>query len=399
MLFFKLSARGYGGSILKRYFLKFCGRYPVDLKFNVPDGNALWTSIFKADRSYSCSIFDYEAIGEMIKPCQVVLYNDLDSTYNIPKQNLSKQSMNASLEPETNEILDDDDEIQGPFHQPLTNPKNHCYVNSALQVIWRILFHFSDSFHINDNREGCMLRCLVDDFQANDANALFNFKSRLAQFDTFFNGQHQQDVLECWTSLVQILHMATRIHLLGDNSPGGFGDDQFVYSLSKRLFLFNLKHISKCQICRLITTKYSESQTYFLYPDSESSIETLIISSTKSNQINLCNSCSRNTNHEISTHIHHCPEILVFVINRFNTAIVGDKNRTSILVDEQLNISNVSFRLIGAIYHHGRTINSGHYTSNVFYEGSAYTCNDSQITPFVHSNSSDSIYLAFYSRS
>ena len=113
----------------------------------------------------------------------------------------------------------------------------------------------------------------------------------------------------------------------------------------------------------------------------------------------ITSSCSRNTNHEISTHIHHCPEILVFVINRFNTAIVGDKNRTSILVDEQLNISNVSFRLIGAIYHHGRTINSGHYTSNVFYERSAYTCNDSQITPFVHSNSSDSIYLAFYSRS
>ena len=35
MLYFKLSGRGYSGSILKRYFLKFCGRYPVDLKYKL----------------------------------------------------------------------------------------------------------------------------------------------------------------------------------------------------------------------------------------------------------------------------------------------------------------------------------------------------------------------------
>ena len=199
-----------------------------------------------------------------------------------------------------------------------------------------------------------MVRCLVEDIQANSNNALFNFKSRLARFDTFFSGQHQQDVFECWTTLVQILHIGTRVHLLGDNSPDGFGDDQFVYSLSKRLFLFNLKQISHCLVCRLITTSYKNSQTYFLYPESDCNIKTLLETSANTSQISSCNSCSRNTEHEVLTHIHHSPEILVLVISRFNTALVGNKNRSQVLIDDTLRISNDSFRLIGTIRGNGR---------------------------------------------
>ena len=398
MLFFKLSGRGYSSSILKRYFLKFCGRYPVDLKYNVPDGSALWESTFESDRALSCSIYDYEAIGEMIKPCKIVLRNDLDPSYTIPKLDVNETPMSDTFTPNTTPVEDGDD-TQAHIPLPLSNPKNHCYINSALQVIWRILMYFNDSFHINDNREGCMLRCLVDDIQANNNNALFNFKSKLGRFDSFFNGQYQQDVFECWTTLVHILHIGTRLHLLGDNSPDGFGDDQFVYSLSKRLFLFNLKQTSQCLVCRLKTTSYKDSQTYFLYPESDCNIKTLLETAANTFQTSSCSSCSKNTEHEISTHIHHSPEILVLVISRFNTAIVGNKNRSQVFIDETLKISNDSFRLIGTIHHHGRTINSGHYTCNIFYHHTAYTCNDSHITPFVHSDSSDSVYLAFYSRS
>ena len=328
----------------------------------------------------------------------VVLSNDLDPSYTTPKLDVDVAPISDTSTPDIN-IVEDDDVDQAHTPLPLSNPKNHCYINSALQVIWRILMYFNDSFHINDNREGCMVRCLVEDIQANSNNALFNFKSRLVRFDSFFSGQYQQDVFECWTTLVQILHTGTRVHLLGDNSPDGFGDDQFVYSLSKRLFLFNLKQISQCLVCRLITTSYKNSQTYFLYPESDCNIKTLLETSANTSQISSCNSCSKNTEHEVLTHIHHSPEILVLVISRFNTALAGNKNRSQVLTDDTLRISNDSFRLIGTIHHHGRTINSGHYTSNIFYHQTAYTCNDSCITPFVSSDNSDSVYLAFYSRS
>ena len=206
MLYFKLSGRGYSGSILKRYFLKFCGRYPVDLKYNMQDGSALWDSTFMSDSALSCCIYDYEAIEEMTKPCKVVLSNDLDPSYTTPKLDVDVAPISDTSTPDIN-IVEDDDVDQAHTPLPLSNPKNHCYINSALQVIWRILMYFNDSFHINDNREGCMVQCLVGDVQANSNNALFNFKSRLARFDTFFSGKHQQDVFECWTTLVQILHI------------------------------------------------------------------------------------------------------------------------------------------------------------------------------------------------
>ena len=88
------------------------------------------------------------------------------------------------------------------------------------------------------------------------------------------------------------------------------------------------------------------------------------------------------------------------VINRFSSSVIGDKNRDSVLVDDALRIANIRFELLGAIHHHGNTIQSGHYTCNVFYPESAYICNDSQIITITNSeSSSDSVYLVFYYRS
>ena len=90
----------------------------------------------------------------------------------------------------------------------------------------------------------------------------------------------------------------------------------------------------------------------------------------------------------------------MLVINRFSANIIGDKNRDCILINNVLMIANVRFELLGSLHHYGNTIQSGHYTSNVFYPESAYTCNDNHVIALPNTeSSSNSVYLVFYGRS
>ena len=400
MLFKKLSGRGYSGNILKRFFLKFCGRFPVDLKYDVLDGNALWEKIFVPKHNFSCSIYDYEAIGNIIRPCRVVL-NDTCPTFvkNLKIDDLPI-NMNTNISQSCENVNFDNSTVPSFIPPPLDNPSNHCYVNSTLQIFLRILFHFDDSFHTNDNREGCLIKCLMDDFHSSPSSCLLEFKNRLARLNVFFNGCVQRDVLEAFSYLMDLIHFGTRINLLGDNTPSGLSDDQFVYSLTKRLFLFTLKQSTTCLTCRSNVISYSESKTHFLYPRPNCSVKDLLEFCVNSNFYKICSCCDSNQNHEVHTRIEHPPEILVLVINRFSSSVIGDKNRDGVLVNDILRIANTRFELLGSIHHHGSTIQSGHYTCNVFYPESAYTCNDRQIISITNpESSSDSVYLLFYCKS
>ena len=87
LLFRKLKKRGYESSILKRFFFKFDKRYPAALKYNVHDGDVLWTSVFDTGDSASCCKYDYEAIRNIVKPCQIVLndvHNNLEANCDQP---------------------------------------------------------------------------------------------------------------------------------------------------------------------------------------------------------------------------------------------------------------------------------------------------------------------------
>ena len=402
MLFNKLSGRGYSGNILKRFFLKFCGRLPIDIKYDFTDGNTLWETIFTPKHDHSCCVYDYEAIQNIIRPCKVIL-SHTDPIYvstikTVDQPVVSNENSNDSSN--SFEDISADETTPSLFvPPPLQNPSNHCYVNSTLQIILRILFHFDDNFNINNNREGCLIKCLMDDFYSDPFNCLGGFKHRLARFDSFFDGCIQRDVLESLVLLMDIMHIGTRENLLGDNTPAGLNDDQFVHSLTKRLFLFTLKQSITCMTCRLNTTHYSESKTHFIYPRPDCSIKELLESSVKTESTKFCNCCDENKSHEVYTRIEHPPDILVLVVSRFSSNVIGSKNRDGVLVNNTLRIANTSFYLLGSIHHHGNTIQSGHYTCNVFYQDSAYTCNDSRIISLTNAESlSNSAYLIFYYR-
>ena len=113
-------------------------------------------------------------------------------------------------ESEVTVSADSDLGCQSFIPQSLANPRNHCYINSCLQVLYRILMHFNEGIHFNTNAEGCLTRSLVEGVYSDSRDSLSCFKQQLAQFDHFFNGVNQQDVAECFGFLMDILHLGTK---------------------------------------------------------------------------------------------------------------------------------------------------------------------------------------------
>ena len=63
LLYRKLESRGYGGEILFKYFLKFCSRYPADIKYGVTDGESLWMMSTKKKAIKACCVYDYDVLN------------------------------------------------------------------------------------------------------------------------------------------------------------------------------------------------------------------------------------------------------------------------------------------------------------------------------------------------
>ena len=250
--------------------------------------------------------------------------------------------------------------------------------------------------HFNNNKQGCLVKCLVDGIYSDATDSLSQFKIILARFDSFFSGHTQQDVSECFSYLMDILHLGTKQNLLCDTLNSSYSDE-LSYSLTKRLFLYNLKHITQCIKCRFITSVFTESHMHIIYPLDNSTVMDMLKSSLDVRVSKFCGCCNVNTDHTESISFEQPPEILSLVISRFDSNSTN-KNTDSIKINRQLHIASQNYNLIGSIHHHGRTIASGHYTANIFYQDSAFLCNDSQVIPLNNFESSNSVYMLFYAR-
>ena len=419
MLYNKLANRGYKSNILIRFFLKFCSRYPADLKYGVPDGDALWSFVQSYKHSKACCIYDHEAIKSLTRPCEISLV-DVDPDKKLkgrspivdsPGEDEPAPDLLPDLEfdeigivpqppenPSNHCILPDleFDEIC-IVPQPLENPSNHCYINSILQILNRIFIHFTEGTNINYNKEGCLVDSLLNSVYTDITDGLIRFKMQLAEYDNFFDGLHQRDAYECLVKIIQILHMGTRQCLTNDDI--NLCDEQLVISISKKLFSFISKSSLTCTVCRFNSVSFYESQALFLYPNSNTNIENLLSNSSSMSFISkLCGCCHANTRHEQTTIMEQPPEVLIIVINRFGNTPGSTKNSSKIDLNHNITIAAQNYGLIGSVHHHGTAITSGHYTSNIYYPSTSFTCNDKTIEIIRPTTYSNSCYLVFYAR-
>ena len=66
-------------------------------------------------------------------------------------------------------------------------------------------------------------------------------------------------------------------------------------------------------------------------------------------------------------------------------------------MDRNFHLNSIDYNLVGGIFHHGDSLNSGHYTSKIYYTNAAFNCNDEHVIKYKPKEElSDTLYIAFY---
>ena len=401
----KLSARGYNEKTLHKYFLKFCNNYPVNIKYGVPDGaGTLWMMQFENRSKVSCSIQNIETIKKITQPCAVIL-KDIYQKEKIPFKNKLKKchvdlnkvvSANSTTFETKLEVLPDVLFVYRP--EGIQNPSNHCYLNSVLQLLCRVLVTVKTDIYIRENNEGKLVKLLMDIINKNSDRTLAHFKIELRQYNNFFDGSIQRDALECFNLLLDLIHKGTQKNLI-DMDGSMLECDDFVTSLSKELFAFTLMKTMTCENCSKKTDTFIPGYNLDIYPDTDDYITNLLEQCMSSIIIKCCTFCMSDTNHTEVLQLSQSPKFLIIVVNRFDFNLTAKKKNYEIMINQSLCLNSSSYHLMGSVHHHGRTASSGHYTSNILCNDAAYLCNDNYIRKLDQlSYNSNSAYMVLFSR-
>ena len=408
----KLCVRGYEEKTLNKYFRKFCNQYPVVRKFCAPDGDFLWNITMKSNVKF-CNVLDEKSIKNIIKPSMIML-KDMYSPQKRAHSNILKDCfVNLDINPikETSnlskEIHSTEFELQPSYTEDsrpvrplaINNPLNHCYLNSVLQVLIRILSSSTHTVQINNNMQGCLTRELCNFVTTQNSEDLYSFKKDLAKYDTFFDGLLQRDALQCLFKLIDILNLGTRNSIL-DVDEGSYVNEDFFISLSKNLFTMTLNKTLECNVCQYKTSHDAHDNLISIYPENQSSISDLLEKSFISQITKHCVLCTYNTLHLEKTIVHQNPDILVLVVNRYDPSALARKNKSSILINRELHHNSIRYALIGSIHHLGNSTTSGHYICKLNYDNVCYLCNDHIVSEVTSADeTSDNAYIIFYKAS
>ena len=276
----------------------------------------------------------------------------------------------------------------------IVNPKNHCYLNSVIQLLLPILRTISYDFQFNSSTEGTlskyMLETAYNAYSSTDVDVL---KFQLVQYNQFYDGKNQQDSSECLLMLIEIINKGS-VPYYGShvsNSTGVF--------LSDILFSFMLEKYIVCNVCGLRSPSIESSGVLYISPTHTSSMQELIMQGLQQKLEKSCFRCNKNTWHVESNHILQPPNYLIIVVNRFryiNNQFTKDK--CSIPMDMTVVLGYHKFSLQATIDHHGPSIYSGHYTTSVNCCNRTFYCNDNKITEFdmINTKNSSTAYVVIY---
>ena len=276
----------------------------------------------------------------------------------------------------------------------IVNPKNHCYLNSVIQLLLPILRTISYDFQFNSSTEGTlskyMLETAYNAYSSTDVDVL---KFQLVQYNQFYDGKNQQDSSECLLMLIEIINKGS-VPYYGSHVSNSTG-----VSLSDILFSFMLEKYIVCNVCGLRSPSIESSGVLYISPTHTSSMQELIMQGLQQKLEKSCFRCNKNTWHVESNHILQPPNYLIIVVNRFryiNNQFAKDK--CSIPMDMTVVLGYHKFSLQATIDHHGPSIYSGHYTTSVNCCNRTFYCNDKKITEFdmINTKNSSTAYVVIY---
>ena len=179
-------------------------------------------------------------------PNSVIKMRDIAKCSTLPYENIPPSGL---LGDENNTHVSRDTDASCHFVAPfilnmythpfvIINPKNHCYMNSVIQLLFSILRTISNNFQFNSSTEGSISKFLFEIARsASSSTDVDALKFRLVQYDKFCSGEQQEDASECLMMLIELINK-------GSVPYCGYNDNNLTgVSLSEILFSFMLENI------------------------------------------------------------------------------------------------------------------------------------------------------------
>ena len=115
----------------------------------------------------------------------------------------------------------------------IINPKNHCYMNSVIQLLSSIRRTISHNFQCNSSTGGSLSKY---PFETAHSASSFTYvdalKFRLVQYDKFYGRENHEDASEYLTMLIEVVNKGS-IPYCGsnDNNSTGVSLNEILFSL------------------------------------------------------------------------------------------------------------------------------------------------------------------------
>ena len=152
----------------------------------------------------------------------------------------------------------------------IINPKNHCYMNSVIQLLFSILRTISHNFQFDSSTGGSISKFLFEIARsASSSTDVDALKFGLVQYK-FYSGEQQEDASECLIMPIELINKGS-VPYCGSNDNNSTG-----VSLSEILFSFMLEKYIVCNAWWLRSPSFESSSVLYITPTCTSSMQELI---------------------------------------------------------------------------------------------------------------------------
>lgn len=275
---------------------------------------------------------------------------------------------------------------------PIKNCQNNCYLNSALQMLFKVspLHKLLESISTQDS----IVVALKEAFKCCRENRGINPTFLVAHVGSILKNNHQtNDQEDAGELIIKLFNHLSNLNI----------DIEQIFSY------IELKSC-KCFFCSTVNEIEENNNILILnlpITDKKISITELISYYCSPNWPTIdryCNVCEKNTAQNYNNSIKAVNNYLLILINRFAKDIGKLKKiLTEVKLERIITVANIQFSLVGVINHINigtrNNIENGHYYNHILHEGSFYHVSDRETPTKVNfPDSSKEAYILLYKK-
>ena len=279
----------------------------------------------------------------------------------------------------------------------IPNLGNTCYINSVLQTLF-CADQLHELYQVPTAIASTLHELRVQVKLLKDVDTIENLIVTLAAMNPEMVMGTQQDAHEYLTWLLGNLHVEQmslnpNLMLQAQANWNTWQDFKNAHPTSVTDLLYHqLTVVYKCPACEQTATEYQYSSCIYVYLNTDD----IVVEPPDCQTRRACSNC-RHPETTASTKMTHCPPVLYLLLMRFD--IHQRKIHKRMKIAQEITVKNATrYTLAAFINHHGRSLQTGHYTSTVRVNRKWYQCNDNNVKECRALKTSSDVYILMYTK-